>query len=52
MLRSGRGSLRVVIERLRTHVVRLGDERLFTNVNTPADYAALRAQEHPHEPTP
>ncbi|GAC1567680.1 MAG: molybdenum cofactor guanylyltransferase [Vulcanimicrobiaceae bacterium] len=55
VLRSGRGSLRAVIDRLRTRFVDDGerdDERVFTNVNTPADYAALRAQEHPHEPTP
>jgi molybdopterin-guanine dinucleotide biosynthesis protein A len=44
MLRSGRGSLRAVIDRLRTHFVPVGDERLFTNVNTPTDYAALRAR--------
>ncbi len=44
VLRSGRGSLRVVIARLRTRFVPMEDARAFTNVNTPADYAALRAQ--------
>lgn len=45
VLRSGRGSLRAVIARLRTKYVRIDDPTLFTNINTPADYAALRARD-------
>lgn len=44
VLRSGRGALRAVIDRLRTHFVPVRDERVFTNVNTETDYAALRAR--------
>jgi molybdopterin-guanine dinucleotide biosynthesis protein A len=44
VLRSGEGTLRVVLDRLRTRYVPIDDPRIFTNVNTPADYAAL--QEH------
>jgi molybdopterin-guanine dinucleotide biosynthesis protein A len=41
VLLGGRGSLRAVIERLQTRYVEMGDadERIFTNVNTPDDYA-------------
>jgi len=42
---SGRGSLRLVLERLRTRYLENEDPHLFANINTPADYAALRAQE-------
>jgi molybdopterin-guanine dinucleotide biosynthesis protein A len=45
VLESRRGSIRLVLERLRTRYVETEDPRLFTNVNTPSDYAALRAQE-------
>ncbi len=43
VLRSGRGSMQLVLERLRTRYVAVDEppER-FTNVNTPADYAAFR----------
>jgi len=43
ILRSGRGALRMVLDRMRTHLVPIDDSRIFTNVNTPADYTALRA---------
>jgi molybdopterin-guanine dinucleotide biosynthesis protein A len=44
VLREGRGALRLVLERLKTRYVPVADgPQLFTNVNTPADYAALRA---------
>ncbi len=42
VLRSGRGALRLVIDRLKTRLVPLHDPEVLTNVNTPADYAALR----------
>jgi len=45
VLRSGRGSLRAVIDRLRTNFVAIDDARVFTNVNTPGDYAALRPRD-------
>lgn len=41
VVRSGEGKLRLVIDRLRTQKVAIEDPRVFTNVNTPADYAAL-----------
>ncbi len=44
VLRSGRGALRLVIDRLKTRLVPLHDASVLTNVNTPADYAALRAK--------
>ncbi|MFY9779034.1 MAG: molybdenum cofactor guanylyltransferase [Candidatus Baltobacteraceae bacterium] len=44
VLRSGRGRLDLVIARLRARFVEVADARIFANVNTPADYAALRAQ--------
>jgi molybdopterin-guanine dinucleotide biosynthesis protein A len=42
VLLGGRGSLRAVIEGLRTRYVDMGDadEKIFTNVNTPDDYAS------------
>ncbi len=43
---SGRGSLRLVLAALRTRYVHGEDPRLFTNVNTPEDYAALVCGEH------
>jgi molybdopterin-guanine dinucleotide biosynthesis protein A len=42
ILRSGEGALRLVIDRLATTFVPVGDERAFANVNTPQDYAAIR----------
>lgn len=42
VLSAGNGSLRAVIDRLKTRFVDIADERIFTNVNTPADYAAVR----------
>jgi len=43
VLLGGSGALRAVIERLQTRYVDMGDaaERVFTNVNTPDDYASL-----------
>jgi len=43
VLRSGRGAVRLVLERMRVRVYAAADARLFTNVNTPDDYAALPA---------
>ena len=42
VLSGGHGSLRLVIDRLKTRFVDIADERVFANVNTPADYAAIR----------
>ncbi len=42
VLLRGDGALRLVIDRLQTRFVDARDERPFTNVNTPADYAAIR----------
>ncbi|TAM56555.1 molybdenum cofactor guanylyltransferase [bacterium] len=39
VLRDGRGSMREVIERLRARLLPMEDEAVFTNVNTPAEYA-------------
>ncbi len=44
VLRTGEGTLRAVLDRLRTRYVEVDDPRIFSNVNTPADYAALRAE--------
>lgn len=45
ILRGGRGALRLVLEALATRYVNVtGDALAFTNVNTPEDFAALRAQ--------
>ena len=41
VLRAGGGVLRKVIDRLQTRFVEVADPRIFTNVNTPADYEAL-----------
>lgn len=42
VVRSGAGgALRLVIDRLRARKVLIEDARIFTNINTPADYAAL-----------
>jgi molybdopterin-guanine dinucleotide biosynthesis protein A len=38
VLVSGNGALRMVIERLNARYVDVADERVFANVNTPADY--------------
>jgi molybdopterin-guanine dinucleotide biosynthesis protein A len=43
VLRSGRGALRGVLDRLRTRTIEVRDPRIFTNVNTPGDYEVLRA---------
>ncbi|MDE2572933.1 MAG: molybdenum cofactor guanylyltransferase [bacterium] len=40
-LRAGRASMRQVIERLRARLLPMEDEAVFTNVNTPAEYAAF-----------
>jgi molybdopterin-guanine dinucleotide biosynthesis protein A len=42
VLSSGRGSLKAVIDRLQTRFVDVADDRIFANVNTPADYEAVR----------
>jgi len=42
VLLSGDGALRLVIERLKSRFVPVADEHVFANVNTPAEYAALR----------
>ena len=45
VLREGRGAIRLVLERLATRYVRVDDDvRTFSNINTPADYTALRAE--------
>lgn len=41
VLRSGRGAIVRVIDRLATRFVNIDDPESFANVNTPADYAAL-----------
>jgi molybdopterin-guanine dinucleotide biosynthesis protein A len=41
-LLGGDGSLHMVIDRLNARFVDVGDERIFANVNTPADYSAVR----------
>ena len=43
VLLGGDGALRLVIDRLRTRFVPVRDERAFANVNTPDDYAKIRA---------
>ena len=43
ILLGGDGALRMVIDRLATRLVPVRDERTFANVNTPDDYARLRA---------
>jgi molybdopterin-guanine dinucleotide biosynthesis protein A len=42
VLSSGHGSLHNVIDRLKTRFVDIADDRIFANVNTPADYDAVR----------
>jgi molybdenum cofactor guanylyltransferase len=42
VLLGGDGALRLVIERLKTRFVPVADPRVFANVNTPAEYSALR----------
>ena len=46
VLAQGNGALRLVIDRLRCAFVEIDDPRIFTNVNTPEDYAALREALH------
>jgi molybdopterin-guanine dinucleotide biosynthesis protein A len=43
VLAGSRGALRRVIERMAARKVTIGDARIFTNVNTPADYERLRS---------
>ncbi len=43
VLRAGRGALRGVIDRLRARTIAVDDARVFANVNTPAEYEAMRA---------
>jgi len=45
VLLAGRGSMHAVIERLQSRYVDMGDadEKIFANVNTPDDYAAISA---------
>ncbi len=42
LLRAGKGALRPVIDALATRFVTIDDDRPFANINTPADYAAIR----------
>jgi molybdopterin-guanine dinucleotide biosynthesis protein A len=42
VLLSGNGALRTVIDRLVTRFVEIDDALIFSNVNTPADYDAVR----------
>jgi molybdopterin-guanine dinucleotide biosynthesis protein A len=42
VLLAGTGALRDVIDRLSARFVEIDDERVFANVNTPDDYAAIR----------
>jgi molybdopterin-guanine dinucleotide biosynthesis protein A len=42
VLLGGNGALRMVIDRLETRYVDVADERVFANVNTPAEYDAVR----------
>ena len=42
IVRAGGAALRAVLDRLKTRYVEIGDPRIFANVNTPAEYAALR----------
>jgi len=44
VIRGGGGALRKVIDRLKTRHVAVDDPRIFTNVNTPQDYALLHGQ--------
>jgi molybdopterin-guanine dinucleotide biosynthesis protein A len=43
VLLEGQGALRAAIDRLHARFFEIDDARVFTNVNTPDDYAALRA---------
>jgi molybdopterin-guanine dinucleotide biosynthesis protein A len=42
VLLAGDGKLRMVIDRLKTRYVDVEDDRMFANVNTPAEYDAVR----------
>jgi molybdopterin-guanine dinucleotide biosynthesis protein A len=42
ILLSGDGALRSVIDRLNARFVEIDDDRVFANVNTRADYDAIR----------
>jgi molybdopterin-guanine dinucleotide biosynthesis protein A len=44
VLRSGRGALRLVLDRLQTRYIEADDPRIFTNVNTPEDYESFRIE--------
>ena len=45
VLQSGQGALRLVIDRLATRRVTIDDPKIFANVNTPEEYAALRPED-------
>jgi molybdopterin-guanine dinucleotide biosynthesis protein A len=47
VLRSGRGALRLVLERLRTRMIPFAPGPAFANVNTLEDYAIVRRQLEP-----
>lgn len=42
VVQEGSGGVAAAVERLRAKRVRISNERVFTNVNTPADYALLK----------
>lgn len=44
VLHSGRGALRLVVEKLAHRYVPVPDQRIFANVNTPQDYRSLVAE--------
>jgi len=44
VLRAGRGSVRAVVEKLNARLLPVDDAPEFTNINTPADYAAFRTR--------
>jgi molybdopterin-guanine dinucleotide biosynthesis protein A len=44
VLRAGRGSVRAVVEKLNARRLPVDDAPDFTNINTPADYAAFRGE--------
>ena len=46
ILRSGKGALRMVIEKLATRYVNVQDDAVFANVNTPQDYRHFQEAAH------
>jgi molybdopterin-guanine dinucleotide biosynthesis protein A len=44
VLREGSGAVRAVVERLKARRVRIGDERVFLTMNTPADRHAIHEE--------